>query len=312
MKELTIGTIVVAFGSLVGMLWQQIPQYPILAFSPLLFVVLWASAAILVARPIVRYGISMISIVFLTLSLGQDIWTLAGGLIGMLGAFLAVRSIDRQYRAASAFSFRFVVGQGITTFLTALALLFSFSYYGAIAEKPVDTSRILPRDVFRIALRATEGIIQKQLPGFRSEATVDDTLALVIQQQLAQSAVGNQVSIPSLETIKKELPSQRKEIIANLNRDLGLSIDLDISGDEKVSSALYQLSASRVEPYLEPYSALIPSLMAIAFFFALKTVSMVYYYLTLLLLPAVFWFLHMSGLVEKQTVPAEKEIFKLA
>lgn len=311
-KKFIISGMVVVLGLLVGITWQQIPHYPLLAFLPLLFVVLWASAMILFERRAPRCGISMLSIAFLALALGQDKWTLAGGLIGIIFALYAVWNIEWHYRAASAFSFRLIAGRGLKTFFTALALLFSFSYYGASAEKPLDTASILPRDVFNIALRATEGTIQKQFPGFHREATVDDTLALIIQQQLSQSSNSDsdRMPIPSLETIKKELPGQRKEIITNLNRGLKLSINPNISGDENVGMVLYELSISRAEPYLKPYSALISSVVAVALFFALKTVSIAYYYVTLLLLPAVFWLLQTSGIIEKKVVSAEKEIFE--
>lgn len=310
-KELIMGGVVIIFGLLVGITWQQISHYPLLALMPLLLVVSWASAAILVAHSALRYGISTVSIALCAVALGQDNWTLAGGIIGALGVFVSVWSIDRRYRAASAFSFRSIAGYGLKMFFTALALVVSFSYYGAIVGKPVNTASVLPRDVFDIALRATEGVLQKQLPGFHSKSTVDETLALIIQQQLTQNPNTHPANIPSIETIKKELPAQRKEIIQNLNRDLGLSINTDISGDENVGAVLYELSLSRADPYIKPYSALIPSLMAIAFFFALKTVSIAYYYLTLLLLPAVFWLLQTSGFIEKRIVQAEKEEFIL-
>ena len=311
MKEFIIGGVVVVLGLLVGVTWQNIPDKPLLAILPLLFTISWASAAILVANSARRYGITILSIAVLAVFLGRGGWTLVGGLLGSLIAAFAVWSVNRQHRAVFAFSFRYVLRQGLGAFFTALALLFSFSYYGAIAGKPVDTASILPRNIFDIALRVAEGALQKQFPGFRNESTVDETLALIIQQQLTQNPNMNPANIPSIETIKKELPMQRKEIIKNLNRDLGLSIDPDISGDEKIGNVLYELSTARAEPYLEPYSALLPSLMAIAFFFALKTASMAYYYITLLLMPALFWLLQMSGIIEKKTVSAEKEVFKL-
>ena len=310
-KEFMVGGVVVALGLLVGATWQKIPDYPMLASLVLMFAIAWASATILIVNSVLRYGVSIASIAVLVISLKIEYWTFIGGIVGVAVAMLALWSVDRQYRAVCAFSFRFVLGGGFRIFLTALAIVFSFSYYGTIAERPVDASTVLPRNIFDIALRAADGVLQKQLPGFHRENTVDDTLAGLIRQQLAQNPNIAPNSVPSLETIKMELPAQRKEIIKNLNRDLGLSIDPDTSGDERIGAALYEASTKTIEPYLEPYAALVPWVMAISFFLALKTISVVYYYLMLLLLPALFWILQQAGIIEKKIVSAEKEAFEL-
>ena len=109
-KEFMVGGVVVALGLLVGATWQKIPDYPMLAFLVLMFAIAWASATILIVNSVLRYGVSIASIAILVIPLEIEYWTFIGGIVGVAVAMLALWSVDRQYRAVCAFSFRFVLG----------------------------------------------------------------------------------------------------------------------------------------------------------------------------------------------------------
>ena len=103
------------------------------------------------------------------------------------------------------------------------------------------------------------------------------------------------------------IPSQRKEIIKNINQQLGLSIDTNTPGNAKISSVLYNASTQKVESYVKQFSTFIPLLVSVGFFFSLKTVSVIFGYVAIMFVALLFKLLLRAGILKIEKVPAKQE-----
>src|SRR3989344_358611 len=80
------------------------------------------------------------------------------------------------------------------------------------------------------------------------------------------------------------------------------------ASDKKLSHALYELTYARINDYAKDYTGYIPVIAAISFFFALKTISVVFYFLSIAIIYILLKLFIMLGVVKKITAPAEQEI----
>lgn len=81
------------------------------------------------------------------------------------------------------------------------------------------------------------------------------------------------------------------------------------ASDKKLSHALYDLSLARVKDYAGDYIGYVPLLAAASYFFALKAVSVLFYYAALALIFILLKLLLAAGLVKKEIIAAQKEIY---
>jgi len=79
------------------------------------------------------------------------------------------------------------------------------------------------------------------------------------------------------------------------------------ASDKKLSHTLYELTYARINDYAKDYTGYIPMIAAASFFFALKTVSVLFYYLSIILIYFLIKLLIIGGLIKKELVPETRE-----
>lgn len=306
-KAIIIGTILLASNILSGLLWKDIPQHPWYALSVLLSSVLWILFAMIAGDKPKYYAFAPLSMISIGIALGSDIWTLVGVVVSSLLSVYALYEAKRQLSSHTKISARHIAGDSLRMFLTSLAFLFSFYYFG-IALKTTDTNQLLlPADIFNIAMRVAEKPMQSILPGVSANSTVDDALALFVREQLRQNKNIQDDMLPPVSEIKKMISPQRKEIIRTMNEELGLNIDVNTPGTAKVSSVIYKLAGQTINQYTSPFSTYVPWIIAAGFFISLKTVGFFYYYIAMAIASMIIKILLVTGIFKKEIITAQKE-----
>src|SRR3989344_1500141 len=79
------------------------------------------------------------------------------------------------------------------------------------------------------------------------------------------------------------------------------------ASDKKLSHAMYELTYARINDYAKDYTGYIPMIAAASFFFALKTISVLFYYLSIILIYFLIKLLIIGGLIKKELVPETRE-----
>ncbi len=303
-KELIIGVVVVLAAVLTGLVWNTIIAHPLYALSILVFGVSWSLSTLLIRSMPLRYGIGILSAFSIGIVLGAHVWTLVGSFLGSAILVWSTSLAEEQYQSLVKISVRGVTGKSLKIFFTGLSVLFSFAYFGAISGNVSNPASILlPEDVFAFAFRVAETPLQHIVPGVTAQSTVDDALAILLQQQLKSSG-----QTASLKEIKLAIPAQRQEMIRAINQQLGIAINPNISGNEKISNVVYKLSQTQINQYAKELSGYLPWLLAVGFFFTLKAISVIPYYLTLGATYLVIQLLIYTDFIKKETIEVKKEI----
>jgi hypothetical protein len=271
-KEIVLSILLLGSGFLTGLVWEKIPDNPYFALVVLLYAVAFGFFLLLVEHKLLLWLVPTISLALVAWFLVYSQFTLLGLGAAIVVVVFAVRQSKVVYKSSCKFSLNRILSKGMKLFFTSLALLFAFAYYGDIKDHPNTVSLLLPENVFNVTLKLLEVPLQGVIPGISAEGTVDDVASQAQREQLS--------------------------------KQLGVSLN----GDDKISNALYQLSISRIANVTEPFGAYIPAIVSASYFFALKFVSIIFYYASLLLIFLLIQVFLAMGLLKKVIVPTEKEI----
>ncbi len=306
-KQWSVISLLIASSILVGLLWTYIPQHPYYAFSLLLNAVAWIVFILSANDNRIQYLIAIIPMVLIGFVLGLNKWIFIGVAIASLFTLWALYEARRERTLLLKISVKTMSAKSLRIYFTALTILFSFAYFGAVSTSPNPAKLLLPEDVFTIAFRIAQGPLQTLAPGITPENTVDEAIALALREQLKQNPQTRSEQIPSLAEIKKAIPPQRREIIQNINKQLGTSININTPGTAKISSVLYGVSTQKIESYTKQFSTFVPLLVTIGFFLSLKTLSVLFGYTAILLATFLFKILIGLGILKVEKIPAEQE-----
>lgn len=306
---MSVAFLLSASNAALGFWWHYIPQNPLFAFFALSSGILWALFVLLAEDNLFFYVVAAVSILLLGVGVHFDLWAGAGLAIGMVAALWAFVVARRAYNSNIKLSTQPIAGRSLRIYFTAIAIVFSLAYFGTVSGTSNISSNILPEEVFNIGMQFLENPLQTILPGVNPDSTVDEALAIFVQTQLKQSGMPN-TSVPSLTQIRQMIPSQRKDIIRTLNKEFGTSIDVNTKGTEKLSTVLYRVSAHTIDDYAKRFSSYLPWIFLVGFFFSLKAISWVYYYVSIALAALLIKLLLSVGALKIERVPAEKEILK--
>lgn len=305
-KEYIPGILLVLCGAVVGFFWKGIPDTPALSVLIVLYASLFGFYLLFARQASLRYTLPAISLGALALTLGVNQFVLEGLALAILFISIAAWTSEYEYQNSVSFAPRRVVSRSLKFFFTALAILFAFAYYGDTHTSAHSVNQLLPRNVFEISLKAAQAPLSRMLPGFTAESTVDDILIAMATQESAQVVAPRPISRAQLSAMVKQ---NRTQILRELERQLGIDLDIArIKGTEKISDVLYDVSVAKAEEYLRSYIGYLPIIIAVSYFLALKTVSIVVYFISiaviLIALKALMWF----GVVHKDTTMVAKEV----
>src|SRR3989344_3959430 len=119
--------------------------------------------------------------------------------------------------------------------------------------------------------------------------------------------LGVAVILYAAELKREEEHSNLKILLKLVEPLLRDSIPGFNASDKKLSHTLYELTYARINDYAKDYTGYIPMIAAASFFFALKTVSVLFYYLSIILIYFLIKLLIIGGLIKKELVPETRE-----
>ncbi|MBI2021117.1 hypothetical protein HYS99_01220 [Candidatus Giovannonibacteria bacterium] len=271
-KEILLSVLLVVFGWAAGFVWERIVNAPYLALLLLLYAVILGLFLLIVKNKIAFWTFPVISLVAFSLSFPKNRFLFYGVVLGVVVLIGAEDEARKEIERSLKIFVKMVLGKSIKLFFTGVAIVLAFSYYGEIYDKKENLELILPQRVFETTLKFLERPLQEIWPGFRNEATVS-------------------------------------EIFSTPERiEYGKQLGAPLPPDKKISEVLYDLSLARIESYAGQYVEYAPIIAAASFFFALKFVSILFYYLSLILIFLIIKALLALGAIKKEFISAEKEI----
>ena len=278
-KQIVTSVLLLVSNTLLGFAWYSIPSHPSLALFVVLSSIAWILFVLFAENKWFHYSVSALSVGSLILGLGFGRWVLVGIVLGSVVAIFSLRDGLAGYQDHIKISLRTMFGRSVRMYLTALAVVFSFAYFGIATASKDTTKLLLPEEVFNVGVRVAEKPLQTIVPGISMDNTVDEAIALFLREQLKQAGVIASKDIPSLYAIQQMIPPQRKELIRTINKELGVSIDVNTPGSAKLETVLYGLSTDQLNEYAKQFSSYVPLLLGIGFFLSLKAISYFYYYI---------------------------------
>jgi len=193
-----------------------------------------------------------------------------------VGAAFAVRKIRREFSLSIGFSVSKIARAGLSLYFTVACVIISFFYAGALDSKNA-LAAILPKPAFDLTLhyflnssfaRSVTG-----LPVMRRGVTADELLDMLAREQLKKQGI-SPTSIPAADMARL-----RRAEHDDIARQYGISFQ----GNEKVQDIFYAAVAQHADELMGPYRAYLPAISALAFFFALKALTLPLYLLALVL-----------------------------
>ncbi len=271
-KEAILSALLAATGYLSGLVWNQIISQPYWAFFVLAYAIVFGLFLLLVKNKWVWWILPVVSILLFSISFPLNKFLFYGIVLGSIVIVGGLDEARKELAGSLKLFIKKVLSRPTRFFFTSLALVVAFSYYGGIKDSPNKISLILPKQVFEVTLKLLEVPIRGFIPNFKPDAKVADILP----------------------------PAER----AGYEKSLGVTLH----GNDKISDVLYNFSLSRIDEYAGSFVDYSPIIAAASYFFALKFVSIIFYYLATLLIFGIIKILLATGLVEKMSTPAEKEI----
>jgi len=212
--------------------------------------------------------------------------TAAGCLVIVIawGRYWAMVSEEAMSRLKYSLVKNTTHGLGSAITLTVLAVALFYLGYASTTRETND----------QFIDRATEGagsavvnILEKQLPGFKAEMTVDDFLSQYGQNQISTVVPMdfipqqfNQSLLPDAERSRLESLDTvtRKAALAEARAAMLVPLNITVNGNERMDTVIKALVAEKIKPLLEDYEHYIPPVLALAVFSALSLLGMVYFW----------------------------------
>ncbi len=202
-----------------------------------------------------------------------------------VGAAFAVHKIRREFSLSVGFSVSKTVKSGLSLYFTVACLAISLFYSTTLNQKN-SLAAFLPKPAFDFTLyhflnsRFAESITG--LPDVRRDITADELLDMLARRQLEQQG------IPGVKISAADLARLHKVEHDEISRQYGITF----RGNEKVQDIFYTVVAERADELMGPYRAYLPLVSSLAFFFALKALTLPVYLVSLVVI-----FLLIKGLL---------------
>jgi hypothetical protein len=223
--------------------------------------------------------------------------TMAGA--ALLAVFAGYR-MRSEYASSITFSTSKTLKAGLPVYFTALSLVVTLFYYHEIIVRNDTAEDVIPRAAVDLSLRALSGAISdlRGLPQADSLMTVDEFIAQTLENQAKEHGV------PAAAINKKEVA----RLVAEQRNELAQRYGIRVQGGERLTDVLHRTITAKVEELLGPYTRFLPFLSALAFFFALRTLSFPLYFLVVVLTYALICVLRAATIVksEKRSIETER------
>jgi len=218
----------------------------------------------------------------------------------ILLAVFAGRRIRNEYAFSIAFSTGKTLKAGLPIYFTALSLIMAIFYYQQIVGQEHPAENIIPRAAIDLSLRVLAGAVSDLhgIPPADSVMTVDEFLAQNLEGQLKTQGIA------ATAANKKEIAT----LVAEQRNELAKRYGIRIQGGERLADVLHRTITEKVQELLGPYAQFLPFLSALAFFFALRTLSFPLYFIVVGLTALLITLLRTTTIIksEKRSIEVER------
>lgn len=251
---------------------------------------LLAGTAILAAIPPFLFSVSASGIV-----LGAVV--LAASLV-----WLAASAVQKEMENSLRYRIPRFLKSGLGLYFTAAALVISLFYLNRIDEQKA-FALFFPQSLFDVTLRTFSGTIQGAtgLPPIRPEQTVNEVMTELVRAQLRSQGISFE-KIPRQE-LSRLVASQREEFAKNYG--------IHLAEGEKIGTAFANAATAKIKDIAGAYNRYLPLVAAVAFFFAFRTIAVVFRLITVGFVMLLMKALVLAKVVKKQKEQIEVERFAL-
>lgn len=301
-KEVILALSMVAAGILSGYYWKIFIfsgsyQSPALFSIPIALLFLFATCFLLLAlfgrSILLGYSATAVAFVGPFFFLTANVQILSALFLTVVTACYGYGKIQSERVASPAFQMRRIARAGLPIFFTASALLISVFYLSFIETKKQQT--LIPKAVFEFSLPYAEGALRGVIPGFRSNATINE---LLLNALIRENSGVNGKGIPQVQ-LDQLLNEQR----AGLSEGLGIPL----TGQEPASDLLYDLANQKIAAFAGPYQKYIPYLSAFGFFLTVKVLTLPFYFIALAIGYLCMRVMLAMGILQKEKTLIEVE-----
>lgn len=301
-KEITLAALTIAAGIANAYLWREVLSagefknasfYSLPVAALFAFAILFSLSSAFIRERLVRTLTAVLALASGFLVVPFQPVVLSGAVIAAAGGWYAAGQISNEAEASNHFSVWKILRGGLPIFFTAVALALAVFYFSLLGGK---TDQFLPKGLFDAVVPLLEQPLQGLLPGFRSDASVDQLILAFAAQQLG----GMDIS---------KLPrEERQKLLSESRKALSEQLGTPITGNEKGIDVLYQAANAQFAKFAGPYRAYLPFIAAFGFFVAVKAFTLPVYWLTLILFGLVVKSLVAVGLLTEkmETVQVKK------
>ena len=257
-----------------------------------LFAILFSLSSTFIRYRLVRTATAVLGLASGFLLIPFQPVVLSGAVLSALGGWYATGQISNEAKTANYFSVRKILRGGLPIFFTAVALSLAVFYFSLLGGR--SDQSLLPKGLFDVIVPLLEQPLQGILPGFRSDASMDQLILAFASQQL-----DGDVDLTQLPSV------QREELLDESRKALSRELGIPISGGEKGIDVLYQAANAQIKKIAGPYEEYLPFLAAFGFFVAVKAFTLPVYWVTLILFGLVVKSLLAAGLLAEKTEKIE-------
>lgn len=212
--------------------------------------------------------------------------TAAGCLVVIIawGRYWAMVSEEAMSRLKYSLVKNTTHGLGSVITLTVLSVALFYLGYASTTHETND----------QFIKRATDGagsaivnILEKQLPGFKADMTVDDFLSQYGQNQISTVVPMDFIPQPVNQSLLPDAERSRLESLDQAARTAALvqartallaPLNIKVDGNEHMDVVVKALVAQKIRPLLEEYQHYIPPVLALAVFSALSLLGIIYFW----------------------------------
>lgn len=286
-KEIILAVCAAALGLYVFSVWRQ--SVPLIVagefrhyqnFLPpflglILAGTLFSLAGIFIRHRWLSYGTAILSTVPALFLNSSSSWILAGFLFTILLVLFAAYRIRQEKNLSLGFSLTKTLKSGLPLYFTAATLIVSLFYFSyAKGDENRAISSLLPRSTSGVLLKILSRQVQNTFGvpvEFKSTDTVDDVIVKFLESQEGGLS------------LKKISPRELESLVAFQRRQFSEKFSLKLKGDEELQDVVYNLMVAKLKDLVGPYQLYVPVFSALAFFTALKALTIPVYFLSLLI-----------------------------
>lgn len=267
-----------------------------LAFASALF----ALAAMFIRDPRIAYGSAAAGVGGPYFFTDASVPVLLLALASMIGIAFAAHKIRREFSLSVGFSVSKTAKSGLPLYFTVACAVISLFYANGLRRENSFAS-ILPKPAFDFTLHyfLNSELAQSAtgIPEVRRDITMDELLDMLARRQLEE----REIPAPKIS------PADLARIRALEREEIGRRYGIAFRGDEKVEDVFYGAIAERADELLGPWRAYIPFISSLAFFFALKALTLPLYIVSLVILSLLIKALLFANILRRTVQSIEVE-----